>query len=73
MVNVTGLRHLLSFNFMNLIDFWEHKPVAKIRNVFFILENNDYFSVIGKSIILVSKIQSTEFITLQERQFSLHN
>jgi hypothetical protein len=39
----------------------EHKQVANTRNVFFILEN-DYFSVIGKAIILVSKIQSTEFI-----------
>lgn len=70
-MHVTGLRHLLSFNFMNLIDFWEHKHVANIRSVFFILENDDYFSVIGKTIILVSKIQSTKN-PLQERQFPLH-
>lgn len=70
---VTGLRQLLSFSFMNLIDFWEHKQVVNIRNVFFILENDDYFSIIGKTIILVSKIQSTEFIALQERQFPLHH
>lgn len=40
-----------------------------IRNVFFILENDDYFSVIGKTIILVSNIQSTEFIVLLSCNF----
>lgn len=56
---------------MNLIDFWEHKHVANVRSVFFILENDDYFSVIGKTIILVSKIQSTEFITRKAISSSL--
>lgn len=72
-MNVTGLRHLFSFNFMNLIDFLEHKQVANIRNIFFILEKDDYFRVIGKTITLVTKIQSTEFIMLQEKQFPLHD
>ena len=58
---------------MNLIDFLHHRQVANIRNIFFILENDDCFSVIGKTIILVSKIQSTEFIALQERQFPHHD
>lgn len=72
-MNVTGWRHLFSFNFMNLIDFLDHRQVANIRNIFFILENDDYFSIIGKIIILVSKIQSTEFIALRERQFPHHD
>lgn len=71
-MNVTYLRHLVSFHCMNLIDGLEHKQIANIRNIFTILEN-DYFNVIGKTILLVSKIQSTESITLQERQFPLHN
>lgn len=48
---------------MNLIDFLEHKQVASIRNIFLLLEKDDHFSVIGKTITLVTKIQSTEFIT----------
>lgn len=72
MMNATGLRHLF-FNFMDLIDFLDHKQVANVRNICFILENNDYFTVIEKTIILVSKIQSTEFIALPERQFPHHD